>query len=245
MEITNFNKDNIIRKIDEGVEGIVYLYRDNGANVALKKFFDNPEIYNSNDNKELKIKILKNEQVLKNDIKLLNRVYSMGKFIGFTSVYEPYIPLSHLDSKQNKLVILKEIRDRYLELNSHDIYIGDFNVKNFCFKQGKIKLYDVDNYRIDDVDLDFNVVNPSMIEYMNKCGNIKNIDYFCFNWFALSLLSKVEVDTLLRGNYNALPRNLKNDEILDFFDDLRHIDDSYVIEKAKDGKPKTLLNILK
>ena len=243
MEISNFNKENIIERIDEGKEGIVYLYRDNGINVALKKFFNNPDEYNSNDNKELKIKILKNEEVLKNDIKLLNRVYSMGKFIGFTSVYEPYAPLSHLDNRQNKIVVLREIRDRYLELNSHNIYIGDFNVKNFCFNQGKIKLYDIDNFRIDD--LDFNVVTPAMTRYMKRCNNIKNIDYFCFNWFAFSLISEVEVDMLLNGNYNAVPRKLKTNEIIDFFEELKQIDDSYVVEKTKDGKPKTLLNLLK
>ena len=110
MEISNFNKDNIIREIDKGKEGIVYLYRDKGTNVALKQFFNNEETCNSNDNKELKLLILKNESVLKDDIKLLNRMYSMGKFIGFTSIYEPYAPLSHLDNRQNKLVILKEIR---------------------------------------------------------------------------------------------------------------------------------------
>ena len=243
MEISNFNKDNIIKEIDKGKEGIVYLYRDKGINVALKQFFNNNEECNSNDNKELKLLILKNESVLKDDIKLLNRMYSMGKFIGFTSIYEPYAPLSHLDSIHNKLVILKEIRDRYLELNSHNIYIGDFNVKNFCFSQGKIKLFDIDNFRIDD--LDFNVETPAMTRYMKKCKNIENIDYFCFNWFAFSFMSKVEQDMLLNRNYNAVPRKLKTREIIDFFEDLRHVDDNYTIEKTKDGKPKTLLNLLK
>ena len=241
MDISNYKEENIIREIDHGVEGKVYLYNDNGNKVALKIFYTGKG-YNTNDNKELKLKILKNESILKDDMKLLNRMYSMGKFIGYTSLYEPYTPITYFDSNEKKIEFLQSLLKRVQELNSHGIYIGDFCPNNFGFENHKIKLYDIDNFRIDN--LNFNISDNSMVEYMRKCKNIKNIDYFCFNWFAFSLLSKIKTSTLLEGNYSSIPRNLKTDEIEDFFYDLKHINDSYVIEE-KDGKPKTLLNLLK
>lgn len=245
MKIINYNEDNIIKQIGEGIEGKVYLYKDGKSEVAFKKFTNDKDIlYNSNDNKELKLIILKDEQTLKNDIKILDRVYHMGKFIGYTSVYEPYTPLSYLDSKSNKIAILKLIKDRYEELNKYGIYIGDFNNSNFCLEKNQIKLYDVDNFRIDN--LDFNVTNPVMAEYMKKCKNIENIDYFCFNIFAISYLSKIESDLVVSGigkeNY---PRFLKTKEVKEFMNYLHNFNDNTPIEKTLDGKPKTLLNVLK
>jgi hypothetical protein len=241
MKISNFNKENIITEIGHGVEGIVYLYNDNGQVVSFKKFYTG-EDYDSNDNKELKLIILENESVLKNDIKLLNRIYSMGKFIGFTSVYEPYQTISYDDSPSKKIKFLSLLKERYEELNKHNIYIGDFYINNFGFVDNRIKLFDIDNYRIDD--LDFNAVDDAMIEYQNKCYNINNIDYFCFNYFALSLLASVEPEMILRGIYDEIPKKLKTKEIINFMEELRHIDDYYSIKKDNNGKTKTLLNII-
>ena len=243
MKISNFNKNNIIREnIGQGIEGTVHLYNENETPVALK-IFHTGKGYNTNDNKELKLIILKNESILKDDIQLLNRMYSMGKFIGYTSVYEPYTPISYFDSKQEKTKFLNLLLKRVQELNDHEIYIGDFYPNNFGFEVDRVKLFDIDNFRIND--LNFNITNNVMREYIGKCNDIQNIDYFCFNWFALSLLSKIKVSTLLDGNFNGVPKNLKTEEILDFYDGLKHINDSYVIEKEKDGKPKTLLNLIK
>lgn len=245
MDISIYNEDNIIRVIDHGAEGIVYLYKDNGEEVALK-------IYNridsdherANENKELKLLTFKNELLLQNDIKLLNRVYSMGKFIGFTSVYDPYMPLSFIDKRDKKIQVLKLIRDRYEELNKHDIYIGDFNIDNFSLKDNRIKLYDIDNFRIGD--LDFNIVDAAMMEYRNKCKYIENIDYFCFNYFALGLISSVEVEAILSGyGRKEFPRELKTKEVQEFINMLDNFNDNTIIERTKDGKPKTLLNLLK
>ena len=196
------------------------------------------------ENKELKLIILKNESILKNDVKLLNRVYSMGKFIGFTSEYEPYNPLNYIDKKKDKIKTLELLQDRYEELNKHGIYIGDFNDDNFALTKKGIKLYDIDNFRIDD--LDFNVFNSSMMEYFNRCSNVKNIDYFCFNYFALSFLSCYETDMILRGLViKDFPSYLKTPEVLNLLDFLDNMNDDTVIEKTPDGKQKTLLYLLK
>lgn len=261
MDISIFKEENIIKEIGHGVEGIVYLYNDNGNIVALKKFYTKKEIYKMNntiypyeytsfgnsygiDNKELKLMILKNEPLLKNDISLLNRVYYKDKFIGFTSVYDPYTPLSFIDKKKNKIKALRLLQERYEELNKHGIYIGDFNDDNFCLTDNGIKLYDIDNFRIDK--LDFNVVNPAMMEYMNKSGNIKNIDYYCFNYFALSYLSSYNTDMILRGYViKDFPSYLKTKEVLNFINFLENMNDNTIIERTKDGKQKTLLNIIK
>jgi len=242
MRISNYDKKNIIKKIDYGSEAIIYLYKDNGEEVALKIYYDNNK--EANNNKELKIQILQNESVLNNDMKILSRVYSNGKFIGFTSKYEPYMPLSFLDSREQKIYLLKLIKNRYEELNTHRLYIGDFNIDNFSLENGRIKLFDIDNFRIDD--LDFNIVDTAMMEYRERCKFIYNIDYYCFNWFALSLLSGIETDAIIRDiGRDDFPRFLKTPEIKDFIKKLDDFDDNFVIEKTKDGKPKTLLNLLK
>lgn len=244
MDIINFNKDNIIRKIGEGVESVVYLYNDNGSLVALKKFDTSIEPYTSYDNKELKIIILQKESSLKNDIKVLKRVYYMGKFIGYTSLYEPFDPISMIASKKEKFKILDSIQERYEELNKRDIYIGDFNENNFCMTKNGIKLYDIDNYKIGP--LDFNVTNCVMAEYMRKCKNMKNIDYYCFNYFALSYLTNFTVHMVLRGIGNpSFPKKLRTKEIISFIKSLEQINDDTIIERNKDGRQKTLLNLLK
>ena len=246
MEISNFKEENIIYKIDQGVEGIVYLYNDNGRKVAFKKLFDDEEIIKSNRNKELKISILQNEEVLKNDMKLLNRIYYMGKFIGYTSVYEPYDPLDYGKSLEYKLYALRLLRERYEELNNRGIYIGDFNNQNFCLTDGRIKLYDIDNFRIDSLDLHFNVYNSTMEEYFNKCKTIDNIDYYCFNYFALSYLMNIEVDYVLKGEFiEYLPKILRKNEVIEFIKSLEFINDNTKIEKDSTGKRKTLLNLIK
>jgi hypothetical protein len=51
---------------------------------------------------------------------------------------------------------------------------------------------------------------------------------------------------ILRGLViKKFPRFLKTPEILDFIYSLENINDDTIIEKTKDGKQKTLLNLLK
>lgn len=270
MKIINFNEKNIIEQIGQGIESEVFLYNDDGTIVAFKRFkspeeietirdpllleqleqeedfsgFEKEKIFLSNDNKELKLKILRNEQSLKKDIKLLNRVYHMGKFIGFTSVYEPYDPISFINGKKRRIQVLEALQSRYEELNKHGIYIGDFNQNNIAMTNNGIKLYDIDNFRIDSID--FNVTDSFMRSYQKKCDNIQNIDYYCFNYFALSYLASYTKESVINGiAFTNFPNFLKTPEVMDFVDFLENMDDNTVIEKTKDGKPKTLLNILK
>ena len=269
MEIINFDKNNIISELDNGrgAEGIAYLYNDNGHIVVFKKFYDKndllevyrnrkeftamEELYKDDEeidntkNKELKLMILKHEELLQKDIKLLKRVYYMGKFIGFTSEYEPYEPLSFISKKNEKIRALSLVQDRYEELNKRGIYIGDFNQTNFCLDGDRIKLYDIDNFRVGD--LDFNVQSVAMMEYMNRCSDMKNIDFYCFNYFALSCLSSYQTDSILRGiafDSPKFPHYLKTKEVLRFVNFLENMNDNTKIEKTPNGKQKTLLYLL-
>ncbi len=270
MEIINFDRNNIICELanGRGAEGIAYLYNDDGHIVVFKKFYDKndllevyrdrreftamEELYNDDEdidntkNKELKLMILKHDEALQGDIKILKRVYSMGKFIGFTSEYEPYKPLSYISKKKEKLRTLSLVQDRYEELNKRGIYIGDFNQSNFCLDGDRIKLYDIDNFKVGD--LDFNVHSAAMMEYMNRCSDMRNIDYFCFNYFALSCLSTYQTDSILRGiafDSPKFPHYLKTKEVLRFVNFLESMNDDTEIERTKDGKQKTLLYLLK
>ena len=244
MEISNFKEKNIIKQIGKGVESTVYLYNDNGLVVVLKKFNDNPIISSDNDNKELKVIILKNEELLQKDVHILNRVYSYGKFIGYTSIYEPYESIDVLRKKKDKLYALKLLQERYEELNKRGIFIGDFNATNFSLKENILRLYDIDNFRIDN--LDFNVTNPVMNRYISKCKNIDKIDYYCFNFFALSYLTGYLPDVVLNNAaIKSFPKEYRTKEILNFIKYLRSFNDESVIEKDENGKQKTILSLIK
>jgi serine/threonine protein kinase len=243
MDISNFKKENIIKFIGKGSEGTVWLYNDNGNEVALKIFHtDDPTI--NNENKEEKLILLKDEEYLQDDMKLLNRMYSDGKFIGYTSLYEPYEPISFLMNKKQKIELLKQLQDKYEALNSHNIYIGDFNANNIAFKNNKIKLYDLDNFRVGD--LDFNVFNYIMGRYTVKFDNIENIDYYCFNYFGLGLMASTDPKHIICGpGRNNLPLRFKTIKAKRFIKTLDEFNDQSYIERTTDGKQKTLLYLLK
>ncbi len=244
MKISNFNENNIISTITKGTESTIYIYNDNGNYVVLKKYNNNYLECFNNENKELKLIILENEEVLKKDLRPLSRMYHMGKFIGFTSEYVTHVPLSSIKHKSNKLNVLKLLRNKYQNLNSHNIFIGDFNENNFGLTQHGIMLYDIDNFKIDN--LDFNVTNPIMQDYMRKHKKTEHIDYYCFNYFVLSYLSNIPFYEISKAIItNDLPRYLKTPEVLNFIDYLENITDDTIIEKTPDGNHKTLINIIK
>lgn len=239
MEISNYKRENIIGYINHGSEGTVYLYNDNGREVALKIFHIDDKSLN-NDNKEEKLMILKHEEYLQDDITLLNRMYFNGKFIGYTSRYEPYRPLSFLIPKKQKIEFLTRLKEKFEALNSHGIYIGDFNQANIALIDNKLKLYDVDNFRVGN--LDFNIHDIIMESYISRSKDPKEIDYYCYNYFGLGLMASTEPDSIYLGiGRKNLPRELKISEAKEFIRNL----DYHILEKDKDGKPKTLLNYLK
>lgn len=223
MDKINYSRDNIIDLIDVGTEAYIYLYRDNkGREVAFKKFKDKYIISNETflipervlRNKEKKLEILSKEECMKDEIKLLDLVYDNdGKFLGFTSVYEPCNSFLDygLSRKKVKLNLLMQLKEKIIELNKNGIYIGDYNDSNFGVKKGKVKLFDIDNYKVKDLNFDLSTRNINM--FLNKCNHPEYLDNYCFNIYSYQFyqgISKYSVHELLE--IGKLPKELYNEK---------------------------------
>ena len=219
-----FDKEKVIKFIGEGIESDVYLYDDDGIKTALKIFKNEKAL----DNKELKLELLKEEKLLLKETKLLSKIYKDDKFIGYTSLFDKSEPIINYinGNKKTKLDLLNQIQQKYQELNRKNIYIGDFNLGNFRVKDGKVKLLDIDNFSIDG--LPFDVKDQFMEEYFKKCSKIDNIDFYSFNFFALSFYSGIIPSFVLeRINIDNLPKEFNNERCKKLFEDLMNINDDY------------------
>lgn len=250
MPIIKFNSEDVIKKIGHGIESEVYLYRDKNKLVAFKKFrkeFDGLGNFYDPSNKELKLLLLNESKALVNDIKLLKRVYDKDQFIGFTSEYEPHKTLENFDfaSKKKRIKLLEQIQQRYQELNKEGIYIGDFNEKNFAVFGDKVRLFDIDNFRIGDID--FDVKNIMMKNYFDQCpSNIQNIDYYCFNYFVLAYISKIATPYIVwQLYYNDLPKEFKTEECRRIYQKLLKMDDKTNVDILPNGDQRTMLKEMK
>lgn len=250
MPITKFNKDNVIKEIGHDIESDIYLYRDKNNVVTFKKFrkdFDALGNLYDPSNKELKLLLLNESKALINDIKLLKRVYDEDQFIGYTSCYEPHKTLESFafTSKKKRINFLEQIQQKYQELNKEGIYIGDFNEKNFAVFGDNIRLLNIDNFRIGDID--FDIKDTVMKDYLDRCpDNIKNIDYFCFNYFVMSYISKIAKSYIFwQLYYNDLPKEFKTEECKKIYQKLLKINDKTKVDLLPNGDQKTMLKEMK
>ena len=220
----NYNESKIIRYLGTGIESDVYLYDDEGIKTALKIFKDEKVL----DNKELKLELLKEEKLLLKETKLLSKIYRDDRFIGYTSLYDQSEPLINYfnRSKKVKLDLLTQIQQKYQELNKREIFIGDFNLENFRVKNGKVRLIDIDNFSIDG--LPFDVKDQFMEQYFSKCSKIDNIDFYSFNFLALSFMAGIIPSVVLETmNISNLPNEFNNDRCKKIFTELMKINDDY------------------
>ena len=236
-----FNKDNIIKKIDEGREAFIFLYKTNAGLVALKFFkkeiedpFGNKTIVTKEtmDNKEKKIRIIPEIEEFSNDVKIYDLVYDeYGNFVGYTMEIDFYKSLNIYRSSHNideKIDLLKRLRDRDERLNEQGIYIGDFNPSNFGIIENGIKLFDLDNYRIGEYDFDFKDTFVSKFE--KHSSQKENVDNYCFNYLTLYYLMNL-VAVLKNVNNEVekkgLPKRIRTDENNELYESLKNINDDY------------------
>ena len=230
-----------------GKESIIYLYNDKDT---LLKYFRNAHIeyeikkyylklsdytnYTLNSgfviadedlkNKEKKIKLISNLRELKDEIEILDLVYNDGNFKGYTMKKENMIPIDIFSSKKKKIRWLKLIKEKILLLNSNNIYIGDFNLKNFLTSKSctEIKLCDLDNLRINE--LDFDTKHGFVQIFEKKCSKKEYIDSYCFNLFTITFMQR----TINHISYvNNLPYILNTKENNEIFESMMHLDNSY------------------
>ena len=222
MDIIKFDKDSVQKVIGAGLEGIVYLYTDPlGRKTAFKRFKD---YYNLDDgikpvpektmiNKEKKLQLLSKESCLKDDIELYDLVYENDKFVGFTSKFEPHETFGKykFERKKLKLEILKKLRKKVEELNKNNIYIGDFSDDNFAFINSKVRLFDIDNYRIDDYD--FDLATRYINNFRKNCSHHKYLDNYCFNLYSISFYEGTDLSFVPHDlQYKGLPNKMNTEK---------------------------------
>ena len=234
-----FNKDNIIRKYDEGKEAFIFFYKTDDGIVALKYFkriientFGENTIVTDEiiKNKENKIKLIPEIEELNKDVKIYDLVYDKeGNFVGYTMEVDLYNSLNIYRSSHNnekKIELLKKLRERIEQLNEKGIYIGDFNPSNFGIKENGIKLFDLDNYRIGEYDFDFK--DTFVNKFEKKSSKKEKIDNYCFNYLTLYyLMNIVSLNVSSEVDKKGLPKIIRTDENKKLYENLKNINDDY------------------
>ena len=225
MKYIEIDKSKIKKLYSDGVESNIYLYDLDGQTVLLKLLKDKSSLKN----KEKKVNIIIDSDILKDEVNILASASINGQFVGY------FMPLdleytrtvSDFDKKRVKISALKQLRDKMERFNKNGIYIGDFNEKNILIdKENNIKLCDLDNFKIND--LDFDTPSTFVHYFRRNCKNEEKVDNYCFNLFTVSLMEKIYSPYVL--NYltsNPLPRYMDSKENRKIVDKLVFLDDSY------------------
>lgn len=243
MRVIKFKSENIIKKINNGAESTIYMYKDMNEIVALKLYDLDGKTEEEKKkilkNKEIKLQLLVNSPVLENEIKIKDLVYFNNELVGYTMNLSTLEQASCFLSKKKKIQILKELKEKIEKFNACGIYIGDFNEKNILVKKNGIVLCDLDNYRIGNFDFDLN--NAFINDYKRKCKKIDNIDNYCFNYFTIGFLEKIATPCILQYiKINGLPSKLDTEENRKLIETLHNIDDNYEKKYLIDGMKKRL-----
>ena len=126
---------------------------------------------------------------------------------------------------------MKELQKKIEKFNEHGIYIGDISENNIFVTENGIKLCDLDNIRIGN--LDFDIKNCFQKEYLRKYEGIENIDKYTFNLFTIGYLSKIVsvfVDSYLKDG--KLPKPINSKRNLELIKDKNYTED-YFIDNLK------------
>ena len=227
MDKIQYNKRSIIKYFNSGAESNIYLYDDFNYQdfVLLKKFKSTNDIFLNN--KENKIEFIGNNESFKDEIKIYDMVYEKKFFVGYTMEYSFLKKFNSFSKRKIKINQLKLLREKVEKLNNNNIFIGDFDEKNFLTSPegDNIKLCDLDNYKIDKYD--FDVVTRAIINFRKNCNKDEYIDSYCFNLFTIAYLYKINFAYLCEyiNDFNfSYFHNKENKEILE---SMKHLDDSY------------------
>ena len=249
MDKINIKREKIIDIFNSsGKESIIYIYEN--CDTLLKEFRDEEyekKLYNfylkTNDyddyimkkghviskeslnNKMKKIELIQNINCLKNEIKVLNLAFENDMFKGYTMKREHLKSINIYSKKKIKLLWLKNIKEKIIELNKNNIYIGDYNESNFLTDENyNIKICDLDNLRIND--LDFDTKHNFISKFEINCNKKEYIDSYCFNLFTIAFLLRICNDPFYILN-SKLPGVLKNKENYEIFESMKYLDNTY------------------
>ena len=167
------------------------------------------------ENKRKKLEIISKSPILKEEINIYDLVYDKNdNFIGYTMKIEKLKTAYDIKNINTKIKILKIIRKKLELFNENDIYIGDFNPKNIILSD-KIKLCDLDNLRIGN--LDFDALNTFGLLHLKRKFDKNTIDNFSFNLQTISYIGNINPPYIFDYiREEGLPRklNTKNNKKL-------------------------------
>lgn len=175
--------------IDCGSEGITYTVNYNGQLYAYKKLDNKKSIPNKIEKLKLfnKIKIPSNIHIVKPKAIIYNEDYN-----GYLMEYIDNLSLDDLIdiNIEDKINILKKIKETIIFINQIGIIHGDLKCNNFLYDGLDPILIDIDNMWINNYLYDLE--NFFIKEYIQNCGKVdKNLDKFEFNLLTYCFINKI------------------------------------------------------
>lgn len=210
-----FDENKILRRYSGGVESDIYYYKVNNKVVFLKLF--KKEIHFHKDikvmdkeileNKRKKLEIISESPLFSNEVTIYDLAYDeYDNFIGYTMKIDSLKTAYDVDKTKKKIEILKLVRDKLEIFNKNGIYIGDFNPRNIIISDN-IKLCDLDNFKIND--LDFDILNSFQLVHSKENLDKNSIDNFSFNMQTVSYIGNIYIPyTIHYIEDKGLPRKL-------------------------------------
>lgn len=215
-----FEKDNIQKKLNNGVEGDIYYYKKNNELVLLKVFrrdiMLDTEIRHVSDetieNKKNKLEIISESPLFSDEVKLYDLVYDGDdNLIGYTMRIEDLQTASDINSTRKRIEILKLVRNKLELFNKNNIYIGDFNQNNIIVTKDGIKLCDLDNIKIENYD--FDLPNIFTLTYLKNFKTPSLVDNYSFNLETVCYIGRIYEPYLLANvSKNGLPRKINTEK---------------------------------
>lgn len=255
MEKREIDYSSITKKIGQGAESDVYLYKDkNGYDVALKIFKRKIKVYKNGKMKYIdfdekmqkniqeKLQLLDRDICMYDEPKLFDLMYD--EYLGFVGYTMEYMDLPSLDDMtgkfgRKKIELLTKLKNKIEEFNRNGVYIGDFTRgNNFLIdNNGEIRLIDVDNFNVHG--LNFDLTNGHMDCYFNRNDSVKNIDNYCFNMYTISFYTRVIMPELLvyLREY-GLPDKFRTKENVELLHDMltkSNYEKRYILDNRKKG----------
>lgn len=242
LKFIELNKNNIIKKLKEGIESITYVYKEESNYYCLKLFkkqinFSDHQINVSKEvleNKRKKIEIINEDPIFFDEVRPIALVYENGEFVGYIMELDYSKSASFFDKRKKKVEILKKYKEKIEKFNKKGIYVGDISENNILVFNNGIKLCDLDNIKIGD--LGFDIQNYFQKRYFETYGNIEYIDRYTFNLFTISYLSKIIPSYI--DNYlieGKLPKPINSERNFQLIKQRNYIED-YFIDNLREYK---------
>lgn len=228
MRYINIEKENIKNICNGGGESEISFYVLNGSLVFLKRFRSNDELLLNN--KLNKLEFITSSGIFNNEVEVLGAAIENGKFVGYFMKYDPnYIKPINIGLDLNtKINLLRILREKIEILNSYNIFILDFNNRNFLMNNNanNIKLCDLDNFQIGNMKA--NLISDVAQDYLNSENNDMYVDNFCFNLYTLSLISGIIMPYIFDYIHSGkIPKCLDTKENREFIKTLRLYSNKY------------------